>query len=118
MPYTKIGDKRDYVCFDFAYVMIIYAKYILKDGEWVQTMAGAPKADDIPNGPPLAVFIDLPECLHPGNGRSLPSSQVSKEHRQLVDKIRNVLATNTAIVVNGWTPDLQTDFSVDGIDIY
>jgi hypothetical protein len=81
-------------------------------------MAGAPKADDIPNGPPLAKFIDLPECLHPGKGRSLPSSQISKEHHQLVIKIRNILATNTAVVVNGWTPDLQTDFSVDGVDIY
>ena len=81
-------------------------------------MCAAPDATNIPNEPPLAVIVELPESLkRTTNLKAMTKEQKFDERELFIKTIRKHISCGRAVVVKGWAPELQIDFNMDDIQL-
>ena len=77
-----------------------YVSFITQDADWVQFMARADNATQIPSDEPVAVILELPEELKHISERPRPSSIALAARDGFVKDIRNHIS-NTELWLSG-----------------
>jgi hypothetical protein len=92
-----------------------YVSFITQDADWVQFMARADNATQIPSDEPVAVILELPEELKHISERPRPSSIALAARDGFVKDIRNHISNNRAVVIRGCCFGQCRGFSVEDI---
>ena len=82
----------------------------------VQKMATTPKADTMGTRSYVAI-INIPDALRRQQGARQPPSKSLPHISTFVEQVRGHLREGRAVVINGWYPDTEYDFTVEDLSV-